>query len=86
MKDIKSILIGILGTTCVFLFLGTTSVEDSKSVNVYNQVESKRFELHKNNDEGKFTLLDTETGETWYIKSYNVNHLAKKPILEDANK
>ena len=29
MKDFKSILIGILGTTCVFLFLGTTSVKDN---------------------------------------------------------
>ena len=68
MKDIKSILIGILGTACVFLFLGTTSVKDNESsnVNVYNQVENETLNFDYNEKRHQIIIGDYWNRGGWY--------------------
>ena len=58
MKNIKSLIIGFLLATCMFLFMGNTSSNSG-------QGKYQGFA----NDTHRY-MIDTYTGETWY-KSYN---------------
>ena len=68
MKDIKSILIGVFATTCLFLFMGNTN---------YITEKKNKFEIHKLENGVSSHLLNTETGEVWSITRY------KKKKLKD---
>ena len=54
MKDIKSMIIGFLLATCMFLFMGATGSD--KNVGKYHTYGDAN---------GGSYLLDTQTGESW---------------------
>ena len=63
MKDIKSFLIGFLMCTCMFLFMGQTDAEREKQ---------NKFEIHMSNEAmARGFILNTQTGETWYLSMKN---------------
>ena len=71
MKDIKSILIGVFATTCLFLFIGATS-SDGKT--------EYKYEFTKLNDV-QGILLDKENGQM-YKYSRNKTELEKIDLPE----
>ena len=83
MKDIKSMIIGFLLATSMFLFMGNTEndnqVDESKIVSALNDIN---LTLIEGNDNGRYqlstctfsnyifqTIIDTETGEIVSRKS-----------------
>ena len=59
MKDIKTMMIGFLLATCMFLMMGNTN---------YVKETNNKFEIHmENGDTTAGFLLNTETGDTWYL-------------------
>ena len=64
MKDIKSMLIGFLLATCVFLLMGHNGFPITPIVNV-NESQVGRFQLSTITDNVNIyeTILDTKTGE-----------------------
>ena len=63
MKDIKSIMIGFLTATCMFLFMGQRMSDSQGGKYPYN------FELHQFGEGREATLLNTKTGALWYVLS-----------------
>ena len=55
MKDIKSIIIGFLLATCMFLFMGATSNDNENQVGKYQGFTDEYSEY----------IIDTITGELW---------------------
>ena len=64
MKDIKSMLIGFLLSTCMFLLMGHNGFPITPIVNV-NESQVGRFQLSTITDNINIyeTILDTKTGE-----------------------
>ena len=64
MKDIKSILIGFLLATCMFLLMGHNGFPITPIVNV-NESQVGRFQLSTVTDNVNIyeSILDTKTGE-----------------------
>ena len=64
MKDIKSMLIGFLLATCMFLLMGHNGFPITPIVNV-NESQVGRFQLSTITDNVNIyeTILDTKTGE-----------------------
>ena len=63
----KSILIGALGASLLFVSIGATT---------YTTEKQNKFEIHVQQNQGVNVvmlgfLLNTETGETWYLKNNN---------------
>ena len=65
--DKKSILIGALSASLLFVSIGATT---------YTTEKQNKFEIHVQQNQGANVvmlgfLLNTETGETWYLKNNN---------------
>ena len=75
MKDIKSIIIGLLLATCIFLFMGQTSNDESMKLleqalaDDFDREESMigKYQIAGDMMNGLY-LVDSETGKIWYWK------------------
>jgi len=79
MKDIKSILIGVFATTCLFLFMGNAEndkqVDESKIASALNDINLTLIEGNKNGryqitaeaDNDDIWLVDTQTARLYEL-------------------
>jgi len=60
MKDFKSILIGFLSATCLFLFMGQTNSQDGAG-------KYQAFQQNSSSGNSTIHMLNTQTGEMWLV-------------------
>jgi len=74
MKDIKSMIIGFLMATCMFLFIGATTIKKSSSLfNINPKTADRRYQI-ADTEEAGVLMLDTTNGdvyEMWGVGSKN---------------
>ena len=67
MKNIQSLMMGFLGATCIFLFMGVTDKEINEKKKWMDKFpENGRYLPLKINQNEKVVMMDSQTGDLYF--------------------